>query len=446
MRTSIAFKLLIAGASLYFIASSLFIYTGHGHAWILARFLVAGLFFSAFLRQFLSGRLARENAKYCNAFIFILLYTAMISIPDILQYSGYPGWQAAFANAAIIYGFIAFGVVLLSLTYCELILIFKTILSLSFVSFVLLFPQFDPQLAVIADTRRDVFNAIGDSRNAYAFQMSLAYIFLVSFLVAPSLKTSLLWRTMATASLFFVLITALFYSKRATILDLGAALTLFLIAYGLMAGVRIRSGKLRLGIYGGILGVVFVLANSFLGGNIDLLLGRVLDRFNDMPIVGPQSFMHFSRVYEVQAWFAGADFTTRLFGGGTHHWHLSAVTGQWTQGLHIGWAALFVRGGLPLVMFFLFIFADNIMQAIKFRNRPSSAIGLTLPLLIGFGMVHSTVFGSLHSGFAVAFSLFLYPALYRLENKAMTGSGSNPYGFRSGRLVPLPHPRAGRFV
>jgi len=162
------------------------------------------------------------------------------------------------------------------------------------------------------------------------------------------------------------------------------------------------------------IGVAVVLAMYFLGAS-GILLERLLSRFETLDSV--DALRNFSRIYEVKVAWHEAPWRVRIFGGGSLYYHYSGVTGFLTDELHIGWAKLYLKGGVVAVFFFVWIFLENFRKAVRCFRRPSFAIGVTLPVFVALGLSHSTIFGARSvASFSVALSLFLFPALYSLEN------------------------------
>jgi hypothetical protein len=439
------FNLILVGLGIYFLGSLGFVYTDHGHAWILARFGSAGCFFLAFFWQLRVGAFCPEHRKFAHAFLALLFYVACISFPDMTRFLGFAGWRAAFANAAVMYGFFAFGLTLMTLNYRELMFVLKALFAASVAMFVILIPRFDVQWVTYVASRGQALMELEEGAAAYHYQMSLSYIFLSMFLISFSVRMRIWWHFLAVGSLGFVLITAFYYSKRATLLDLVVTLALFFVFYGLLAK-HIKGVGRWVYIFGGaaLAMISLSIAALFFEGGLGILADRLFGRVEEFTeLTDSGGLMEFSRIYEARMWFEQANVFVKIFGGGTHHYHISHATGEWTQGLHIGWAGLYLKGGAPLVFFFIWVYFYNIKTAFRVRSRPSFIVGLTLPLLYASSMLHSGMFGHLHASFGVALSLFLFPALYNLENRGGAPVGQTARVPLSRSHPPhLGHPRA----
>lgn len=445
------FHLLLAGLFFFAIGLLANVIYSSGEIFALMRLFMGISFFSAFFLALRSHQFAPEHRIYLKVFLILLVYVAILAIPNYMRFYWLQGMRVRIALEVAYYSMFAFGLVVLTLDYQRIVLLVKILLVGSVAMFLLCIPRMDAAAVIFEERRRlanDAAFAEAGGVGAYQAQMSMAYIYLSSFLLIFALRIKPYWQMLAASSLAFVLITAFYYSKRATLLDLLATMALFIVVHGFLTG---RFGGLRKFqfIAFGALGVLAVgLGVQFFGGGADILFERLVRRFDEFRAPDYQ-LQEFGRIREVQMWFAQASPLNKLLGAGPLGFHRSGATDNVTTGLHIGWAKLFVKGGPVLVFFVAWIFWRNFTCAWRHRHRPSAIIGLSLPPLFATSMLHSSVFDVVPAGFVVAFALFLYPALFSLENRGLapqkgdlTFKGKQARTeHREGRAAPLPPPR-----
>ncbi len=412
-------------------------------AYALLRFYAGICFWGAFLITFMQQRFAPEHRKYVYAFIGVLIYVGVISLPGFLEYFNFGGMRVHTALEFTKYGFVAFGLVLLTFDHKQIEMVLKFLIAGSIVLFICMLPFTDAQAAAEALSRRDAVaiaeEEAGGSAGVYQSLMSLTALYCTLALAVFSLKIGNIWRLLAVGSLACVLFTALYYSKRASLLDLTVTIGLFITVLGILSPRFPGVKKFQLLVFGFCGMVALLVGAQFFGAGLGIVWERLITRFDD--IGRGEELWQFSRIYEARYWWAHAPFHVKILGAGSFGFHTSAVTGNFTHGLHIGWVLHFLKGGFPLLLFFIWIYASNVLTALRNLNRASSFAGICLPVYFTITFAHSSIFGSQFASFAVALSLFLFPALFALEKRAMGhGRGTAPYRGTHPGMRPRPRP------
>jgi hypothetical protein len=420
------FNLLRIGLIGYFVAAILTVWGMPSHAWILARLLIAGLFFGAVFLALSEGKFSRESKVIVYAFIAVMAYAVLITSPNVVRFMGYMGFRSAIANDSIMYGMIAFGVASMSLNLSQLTYLYKLLLCLSLALFALLLPRLDVAWVAAAADRSTALMREDDFILPYHLQSGLSVLFPVLFLLSFALPLSWRWRMVGAASLFPAIVVGFYYMRRANIVDLAVVLTLLFVAGFVLSRVDFQRKARLLGIFAGGAFAALVLSLVVFRGALPDLMNRTFERFE--VLFQPEGLEKQGRVYEVVQWWTHAPAHHQIFGAGSASYHISAATGFYTSGLHIGWAALFLKGGLPLMLFALWLVLRNVRASFRHRDKPYFIAGFALPLFIASSMTHSTVIGGLPNGFAFALALFAFPAILQAARR-------NPLG----QVAPHPH-------
>lgn len=413
---------IIAGMAFLFTGAFAQIFFSSNEIFALARLAMGICFFGAFFLCYFSEQFKPEHRKYAHVFVGILIYVFLLSIPNFMKFYGVQGARVTIALEFAYFSMIAFGLVWLTLTYDQIKILLKGLLLASVMIFLFMIPKMDAGSVAYLENRNQALHLIreGGGVDVYTAQMSLAYLYAMIFLASFAIRMSFTWRFVAVFSLAFVLITAIYYSKRSTFLDLVVVGMLFVFVHGLVAGRFGGAKRIKFVLFVGLAGCAILSAIVFFGDGSQILVERLVGRFDEFSMPG-FNIMEFSRIYEVRVWWSEASFLNKILGGGAIYYFRSGVTGEPTVSLHIGWASLYSKGGPPLLLYFLWIYWGNFKCAFFHRRRPSAVVGMTLPVFFGFAMIHSTVFGPLFAGLAVALSLFLYPALFAIEDRNQVG-------------------------
>lgn len=419
MNISLA-SILIFGVVTYFCASFLAVWDGPFVMY--GRFATAIAFMGAFFLCLMEKRFAPEHRKYAIAFIVVAIYAAILSVPNLIRIHGVPGWRTSAAQEFVMYGFFAFGLSLLCLSYRDLVKVFKVILVCAITLFLLMIPKMDASFVGMAGTRAQAMMDLQEDRSVYNVQMSLAVLYVCLFLAAFSLRLEKVWRLLAVASLALTLIVSFYYSKRSTFLDLSVAVALFVLIQAFISKQKSGKRAVRIAVVVAGVAAVFAVGAFFFRGDVDVVTSRLFTRFDEILDPDRGGILGFSRILEARFLWAESPWHHRLFGAGSMFYFPSAVTGNMQHTLHIGWATVFLKGGVPLLLFFIWILFGNVRQALRCRHLPSSFAGIALAAFIAVTMSHSTIIGAHSAGFGIAMALFLYPAIHRHERRVRPGA------------------------
>ncbi len=420
------FNLLVLGICVFF-GGTLFAVAGAGTlAWLLIRFVAAVLFFFAAFIGFSRGQMRPQGRVYYKAFLCLLFYLTLMTLPNLAGTWGYMGYRAALAGDVITYGLFAFGLALFALSGKQMVALFKIFTAFCLGLFVLLLPFLDPSAVAAAGSRSEALDiaGLGDSRHVYHFQMGMAAIFPYLLLSNFALPLKPLWRLALYITPAFVLLVALYYSKRAVILDLAVTMTLLSCVIVLFSTYFAGIKKFRAIFISVAIAIVLTISAFLFGKHLDVVITRLTDRLDQLTY----SLADTDRIIESQYYWARLPTRMKFTGAGSMYFHTS-LRAEPSATLHIGWMNLYHKGGPPLVLFVMYILMKNFLTSIRYRKNPSFAVGATLPVLLAISLAHSTIFGSLHGTFAFTLALFLYPALLSFEQKnrwrAEVGAGNN---------------------
>ena len=157
-----------------------------------------------------------------------------------------------------------------------------------------------------------------------------------------------------------VLTVALIYSKRQALLE-----TLLYLAYLVSffsSGKNTSSQRvLFLVLMAGCVGVLF---NSIYQDTLNTLIDRLFGRVADL---GEAGVANFNRLEEASDFFARAHVLSIVFGNGIGSTS-DLLVAQWM--MHLGYANLVFKGGVPFLLFVAIGLAFNTRAALKFRHLP----------------------------------------------------------------------------
>lgn len=372
----------------------------------------------------------KKFGRYFTALIIVFIYIALITLPYLRGYMGQAGWRTVLANDFIALSALCWCLALGDISQRQLMNVIKLLILLTAVTFVVLLPFLDFAVVKMSDARTTKFIE-EDFLGVYRVLMALSSLAPVLMLLAYSLRLKLSWRLLTGAMMFGVLAVGLYYSKRATMLDVLVAASLFFVATFLF-----DQGKLaaRLMTAGAILCSVVLVGGLLISrdtsdGPVGVLVERLESRLDSTASVGRENV----RIFESTSFFKYAPWKDRLFGKGLIGYQ--SYRGVPTSHIHIGWVNFVYKGGWILFGFVLVLFWRNIVSSLRYRHRPYAMVGLVLPVYYAVSFAHSTVFGGQLSVLGVGLALFLHPII----QKQMGHQGQRPRPLNHGARSSTPN-------